>query len=120
MDELLVTMLLLLEPSLLIYVTNLTAGKQSFRYALCAIVWNESVSYSGTPILELFPLEGSKLKWSNYTVTCTFIKPVLISECRITMTTMTMTITMALTMTVTVTMAVTVTMVVTHYDCDCD
>ena len=78
MDELLVTMLLLLEPSLLIYVTNLTAGKQSFRYALCAIVWNESVSYGGTPILELFVLEGSKLKWSNYTVTCTFIKPVLI------------------------------------------
>ena len=43
MDELLVTMLLLLEPSLLIYVTNLTAGKQSFRYALCAIVWNEVI-----------------------------------------------------------------------------
>ena len=41
MDELLVTMLLLLEPSLLIYVTNLTAGKQSFRYALCAIVLND-------------------------------------------------------------------------------
>ena len=36
-------MLLLLEPSLLIYVTNLTAGKQSFRYALCAIVWNEVI-----------------------------------------------------------------------------
>ncbi|CAH3035947.1 unnamed protein product [Porites lobata] len=35
MDELLVTMLLLLEPSLLIYVTNLTAGKQSFRCKRC-------------------------------------------------------------------------------------